>query len=163
MLGQKSFRALVPCALMLMMVIVPAAQARLSRAERSVVKRVNALRSQYGVHALHADSRLSRAADEHSRDMLHADFFAHPSSNGTSTYDRVRHYRHSSLIGETLAYMPVAGDTSPRKIVSMWRHSPGHLAVLTTGRFRRVGIAKRRGALFGQEVTIWTADLASAR
>jgi uncharacterized protein YkwD len=163
-LGQMFVRrALVSCTLILMMLAVPVAQARLSHAERSVVKRVNKLRARYGVHSLRSDTRLSRAADAHSRDMLHADFFAHNSSNGTSTYDRVRRYRRSNLIGETLAYMPVAGDTSPRSIMRMWINSPGHLAVLTTGRFRRIGVAKRRGTLFGRRVTIWTADLASRR
>jgi uncharacterized protein YkwD len=163
LLGQKWFRALIVCALMSMTVLVPAAQARLSRAERSVVTRVNRLRADRGLHALRANRRLSRAAEAHNRDMLHADFFAHESSNGTSTYDRIQHYRHSNLIGETLAYMPTAGDASARSIVRMWVKSPGHLAVLTTGRFRRIGVAKRRGTLFGKRVTVWTADLASRR
>ena len=147
---------------MSMMVVVPAAQAKMSRAERAVIKRVNKLRAQHGLRGLHRDRRLARAADAHSRDMLNAGFFAHESSNGTGTYDRVRRYRRSNLIGETLAYQPVAGNASPAQIVRMWRQSPGHLAVLTTKRFRRIGVAKRRGVLFGQKVTVWTADLASA-
>jgi uncharacterized protein YkwD len=155
-------RAVFACALMSILMVVPAAQARMSRAERSVVKRVNKLRAEHGLRGLHADGRLARAADSHSRDMLNADFFAHESSNGTSAYNRIRHYRRSNLIGETLAYQPVAGNTSPAAIVRMWKNSPGHLAVLTTGRFRRIGVAKRRGVLFGQTVTVWTADLSSA-
>lgn len=155
-------RALFVSALMPMLVTVPAAQAKMSRAERAVVKRVNKLRAEHGLRGLHRDRRLARAADAHSRDMLRSGFFAHESSNGTSTYHRVRRYRRSNLIGETLAYQPVAGNTSPAQIVRMWRQSPGHLAVLTTKRFRRIGVAKRRGVLFGQKVTVWTADLASA-
>ena len=93
--------------------------------------------------------------------MLRADFFAHPSSNGTSTYDRVRAFRPSSLIGETLAYMPVAGNPSAAAIVKMWINSPPHLATLLTSDFRKIGVAKRRGTLFGQRVTVWTADLAN--
>jgi uncharacterized protein YkwD len=163
-LGQTFFwRALVPCVLMSMMIFTGAAEARMGRAERTVVKRVNHLRGQRGQRPLHGDARLARAADAHSREMLNKQYFAHESANGTSTYDRVRRYRRSNLLGETLAYMPVAGNPSPRKIVSMWKHSAGHLAVLTTGRFRRIGVAKRRGMLFGQKVTIWTADLTSRR
>jgi uncharacterized protein YkwD len=156
-------RACVICALMSILVLVPAAQARMSHAERTVVKRVNRLRAEHGLRAAHGDRRLARAADAHSRDMLNVGFFAHESSNGTSAYTRIRHYRRSNLIGETLAYQPIAGNTSPAAIVRMWKQSPGHLAVLTTGRFRRIGVAKRRGVLFGQRVTVWTADLASAR
>jgi uncharacterized protein YkwD len=163
LLGQI-FRRAVLCALMSITLVIPAAaQAKMSRAERAVVKRVNKLRASHGLRALRGDDRLAKAADVHSRDMLHKQFFAHDSSNGTSTYNRVHRYRHSNLIGETLAYQPIQGDTSPRAIVNMWINSPGHLAVLTTGRFSRMGVAKRRGKLFGERVTIWTADLASAR
>jgi uncharacterized protein YkwD len=162
MLGQK-WRAHVACLTLMMIVCaLPAvAQARMSRAERAVVKKINRLRAHRGLHRVHRDRRLARAADVHSRDMLRANFFAHPSSNGTSTYDRVRRYRRSNLIGETLAYMPVRGNTSPRSIVNMWINSPGHLEVMTTGRFRRVGVSKRVGELWGTRVTMWTADFAS--
>jgi uncharacterized protein YkwD len=155
-------RAVLAYALTSMLLMVPAAQARVSRAERAVIKRVNNLRAQHGLRGLHGDPRLARAADAHSRDMLQANFFAHESSNGASAYTRIRRYRRSNLIGETLAYQPIAGNTSPAAIVRMWKHSPGHFAVLTTGRFRRIGVAKRRGVLFGQKVTVWTADLSSA-
>lgn len=161
-MGQKFLRALL-CALLMIIVVPTAAQARVTRAERSAVKRINTVRAQLGLRALRLDRRLSRAADVHSRDMLMADFFAHPSSNGTSTFDRVRAYRKANLIGETLAYMPVAGNTSAAAIVKMWIKSPGHYATMTTAGFRRIGIAKRRGTLFGQRVTVWTADFASRR
>jgi uncharacterized protein YkwD len=161
MLGQKLVRALFLCALMSIVTVPSAAEARMTHAERSAVKRINHLRADRGLNKLRADGRLARAADAHSRDMLRADFFAHPSSNGTSTYDRVRHYRPSNLIGETLAYMPVVGNTSAAAIVNMWGNSPPHLAVLTMGDFRRIGVAKRRGTLFGQRVSVWTADLAN--
>lgn len=161
MSGQKRYRALL-CAFMAFVAIPNVAEARLSRAERSAVRRINELRTSSGLKQLRTDGRLSRAADAHSRDMLRAGFFAHPSSNGTSAYDRVRRYRRrSSLIGETLAYMPVKGNTSARAIVRQWRNSPPHLATLTTAGFRRLGIAKRRGRLFGQRVTVWTLDLAN--
>ncbi len=161
-MGQKFLRALA-CALMLIVVVPNAAEARVSRAEKSAIKRINALRARNGLSKVRLDRRLARAADSHSRDMLRAGFFAHPSSNGTSTYDRVRAYRHSDLIGETLAYMPVRGNTSAAAIVKMWTASPGHYATMTTADFRRIGVAKRRGRLFGQKVTVWTADFTSKR
>ena len=147
-------------ALMMMLSAVPAAQARMSRAERSVLAKVNHMRAQRGVRPVRGDDRLARAADAHNRDMLRRDFFAHESSNGQSTYTRVRHYRHRNLIGETLAY--VDGRCSPARVVSMWRHSAGHYAVLTDARLRRIGISKMHGKLWGRRVTIWTADLSSA-
>ena len=166
--GQKTRRhALVAGLLMISTLTAPAAATarpgKMGRAERAVVRKVNALRAGSGAAALRGNGRLARAADSHSRDMLRADFFDHPSSNGTSTYDRVRTYRRSNLIGETLAYMPVSGGTSAQQIVNMWMASQGHRDVLMDGRFRRSGVAKRRGTLFGTKVTVWTADLISAR
>jgi uncharacterized protein YkwD len=161
MTGQ-TLRVLVACLMASCMVAVPA-QARMTGGERKVIKRVNNLRASYGLARVFGDGRLAHAAGAHGRDMLRADFFAHDSSNGTSTFDRVRHYRHSNLIGETLAYMPAGGRTSARSVVDMWINSPGHLEVLTTGRFQRIGVDKRRGTLSGQRVTVWTVDLASRR
>jgi uncharacterized protein YkwD len=146
-------------ALISMLIVVPAAQAHMGRSERGVVQRINALRAQNGLRPLRADNRLARAADAHSRDMTRKHFFDHPSSNGTSAYNRVRRYRHSSLIGETLAYLPV-GASSAAKVVGMWIHSPPHFAVLTTSGFRRIGVARRTGTLNGERVVMWTADLA---
>ena len=57
--------------------------------------------------------------------------------------------------------MPVKGNPSAKAIVDLWINSAPHLQTLTTADFRRIGIAKRRGRLFGQRVTVWTADLAN--
>jgi uncharacterized protein YkwD len=153
-------RALVAFATMTMLLIVPAAQARMNRAERSVIARINLMRAERGERPVRGDARLARAADAHNQDMLRRDFFAHESSNGQSTYTRVRRYRHRNLIGETLAY--VEGRSRAGQIVRMWRHSPGHYAVLTDARLRRIGVSKMRGTLWGHRVTMWTADLSSA-
>jgi uncharacterized protein YkwD len=153
------WRATFACTLMSMLLLVPGAHA-MSRAERAVVKRVNKLRAQHGLRTLRGDQKLARAANAHSGDMLRNDFFAHNSSNGTSTYNRVRRYRRASLIGETLAY--ISGGSRPATVVRMWRNSPGHYAVMTNPRLRRIGVAKRRGVLWGQQVTMWTADFSSA-
>jgi uncharacterized protein YkwD len=155
-------RALAAC-LMTACTAAPAADARISRGERRIAKRINLLRAQHGLAKVRADRRLARAADAHSRDMLRKDFFAHNSSNGSSASARVRRYRHANLIGETLAFMPSGGRTSARAIVNMWTRSPVHLQVLTTARFRRIGVSKRRGRLSGRKVTVWTVDLSSRR
>lgn len=155
-------RALVAC-LTLMCVLVPVAEGRMTRAERAVKQKINALRARHGVVRLFGDNRLARAADAHSRDMLRQDFFAHTSSNGTDPSTRIRRYRNARLVGETLAYVPKGGRTSARYIVRLWRNSPSHLHTLTTGRFRRIGVSRLRGRLDGRKVTIWTVDLSSRR
>lgn len=167
-------RALFAC-LVVVAVAAPAAAsaARMDQAERTVVRKVNALRAASGLPALARNRRLARAADSHSRDMLRSGFFAHSSSNGRSALERVLSYRRSKRMGETLAYMPTAGQGSPytlprpgigsEDIVDLWMASPPHRAVLLARRLRRIGVARRRGHLFGRSVVVWTADLASAR
>jgi uncharacterized protein YkwD len=157
-LSGLNWRALL-CASISMLVVAPSAQAHMSRSERGVIKRVNVLRAQRGLPALRADDRLARAARAHSRDMARRHFFDHPSSNGTSAYNRVRRYRRSKMIGETLAFAPV-GDATPAAIMKMWINSPPHLTVLTTAAFRRMGVARHRATLNGERVVLWTADLA---
>lgn len=167
-MGHSTYvRALLACLIAVIAVAPAAASAQRARrmdgAERSVIRKVNALRAADGLPALAANRRLARAADAHSRDMLRADFFDHPSSNGQSAFDRVQSYRRSGLMGETLAYMPARGDRSAQNVVNMWMASPPHRATLLTGRLRRVGVSKRHGMLFGEPVVVWTADLGSAR
>lgn len=156
------FRALA-CALMSMVAIPGGAHARQGKAEKAAVKRINQLRTRSGLPPVRADHRLAEAADAHSRDMVSSGFFDHASSDGTSTVDRILHFRRSQVVGETLAWTPVGAGAPAREVVRMWRRSPPHLSVLTTGGFRRIGVARRRGTLNGRAVTYWTADLATRR
>jgi uncharacterized protein YkwD len=109
-------------------------------------------------------SRLGRAADYHSREMLYGNYFAHPSLNGRSMSSRVRRYSHSRRVGETLAMLSggcrrgMAG-----RVVGMWMSSSTHRAVLLSAGFRRVGVARRVGRLGGRRACVVTADFASRR
>jgi uncharacterized protein YkwD len=45
----------------------------------------------------------------------------------------------------------------------MWMNSPGHRAILLSGKFRRIGLAKRTGSLGGNRACVVTADFASRK
>jgi uncharacterized protein YkwD len=139
-----------------------AGSARHDATEFAVIRHVNAFRSAYGLPRVRPNRSLSRAADEHSRDMLRRDFFSHSSSDGTPFDHRVRRFSGASTFGETLALLgtPRAGAAT---VVRMWRDSPSHRAILLSGQFRRVGVARRRGTLGGAWQSVITADFASAR
>ena len=47
-----------------------------------------------------------------------------------------------SRVGEILA----KGNVTPRYMISMWLHSPGHRALLLDPNFRKAGVSARRGA-----------------
>lgn len=161
MKAQKLMGAL-SCALMTIVLVPQAVQARMTRAEKAVVKGINGVRRASGLRPLHGDRRLARAADAHSRDMARRRFFDHRSSNGTDPTSRIKRFERAGAVGETLAYTPLSGRHGGRTVVRMWVRSPGHLAVMRTAGLRRVGVAKRRGVLNGVRVLVWTADYAGA-
>jgi uncharacterized protein YkwD len=160
-------RALFACVIAaLLVVLLPSPQAkaasRLDRVERSIVRKLNRIRATHGLPGFRTSSRLAKAADFHCADMLRANFFAHSSSNGQSMGARVESFRHSNWVGETLAYVPTAGARGQAsRIVQMWMNSPPHRASLLDGKFTRIGVARRKGALGGQPSIVFTADLAS--
>jgi uncharacterized protein YkwD len=131
---------------------------RMDRVERKVVRAVNVQRSRYGLRRVRAAHRLFRAAEYHSSEMLAGHYFAHPSRNGGSFVARVHRFTRSPTIGEALAMLPSCGRHSARAIVSMWMHSPPHRAILLSGRFHRVGIARRSGPLGSGHACMVTAD-----
>jgi len=140
------------------------AAVKLDRTERSIIRKVNRIRAHHGLPRLFANRALSRSAEYHSADMLWANFFAHPSSNGDSMAKRVSAYRPSRTVGEVLAWIAhPTGRGQAGRIVSMWMRSPTHRASLLTRKFRRIGVSRRSGVLGSKRVTVFTADLATVR
>ena len=143
--------------------IAPArAEAGITRAERTLIRRVNDMRADHGLGPLRASSALNRAADSHSRDMLQHDFFDHTSSDGTPFYSRIRRYTDARMVGENLAAIE-RRHGGARAVVRMWMQSPGHRAVLLSSDYRRIGIGRRWGTLGTSHQAVVTADFASRR
>jgi uncharacterized protein YkwD len=140
----------------------PAAGAgpRLNGFERSLVEGLNEARGAHGLGPLRAHRGLSRAADRHSGDMLRADFFDHPSSDGTPFDRRVRRFTEASMVGETLAVLRQRRG-GVGAVVQMWLDSPPHRAIVLRGDFRRVGVARRWGSLGAAQNAVITADFSS--
>ena len=133
------------------------AAARHDRVERSVIRHINAIRTANGLPHVRPWHALRHAAEEHSRDMARANFFDHPSSDGTPFAVRVRRYVGSRPIGETLAALTGGGQAA--RVVQMWMNSPPHRAILLERAFRRIGLARHRSG-FGM---LFTADFAGHR
>jgi uncharacterized protein YkwD len=151
-------------ALVAALVMAPAAAAGpgLNGFERKVVAELNDARAQHGLATLRPYRGLNRAADRHSWDMLRADFFDHPSSNGTPFQRRVRRFADARMVGETLAALPQRRGGSA-EVVRLWLESAVHRAVLLEPGFRRIGVARRWGTLDGAKNAVVTADFASAK
>jgi uncharacterized protein YkwD len=139
------------------------AKPRLDGRERAVVRAINRQRAKHGLSKLRSSSRLARAADYHSWEMLDADYFAHESRDGGPFDARVRRYANHRALGETLAMLGGCGPKAARRVVRMWMNSPGHRSILLSSSFRKVGIGKRIGDLRGSRACLVTADFGSRK
>ncbi|MDA0841118.1 MAG: CAP domain-containing protein [Planctomycetota bacterium] len=97
---------------------------------------INDERQRNGLDALNLDSRLSRVALAHSRDMLETDFFAHDSPSTGNLKQRLE----SANID-----FPVAGEnlgfaSSLSEVNRILFESPGHRANLLNPEFTNVGL-----------------------
>ena len=139
-----------------------AGPARMNSGERAVIHRLNAIRHAHGLRGLRASRRLARAADRHSAEMMRHHYLGHASADGGSWDSRLRRYVRARALGETVAVLSRRGRMA-RAVVREWMNSPPHRATLLSGRFRRIGVARRGGRWQGNRVVFFTADLASRR
>jgi uncharacterized protein YkwD len=144
--------------------VAAAGPARLDAREEAMIRGINHARARYGLGPVRVSHRLNRAADFHSWEMLDGNYFAHASRDGGPFDARVHRFAHPRAVGETLAMLGGrCGRGSARRVVRMWMHSAGHRAILLSGTYRRVGLAKRAGALGSTRACVVTADFASKR
>jgi uncharacterized protein YkwD len=106
---------------------------------------VNRERSRHGERLLRWNIALVRAAQAHTMSMAFGDYFEHIGPHGETPLSRMRHdgYISSSRlgfeVGENIGWGSLWLGT-PRAVVSVWMHSPGHRANILDGRFRDTGI-----------------------
>lgn len=125
------------------------ANARTTQSSRPAVTRavlclINAERRKHGLRGLRLDPHLSKAAQDHSRDMVHRRYFSHTTPEGLSPAGRVRRagYLGASrqwLVGENLAWGWHRLETAAR-VVRAWMQSPPHREEILHASFRDVGI-----------------------
>lgn len=111
--------------------------------EQSSFDRINAIREEEGVHALHYDGRLSKIARHHSYSMALGDFYSHvdPKLGGPTRRMVGRGFECPNMYGETIHAVPYYNGTLERWnnsynltiesdisnfLVDSWMHSPGH-------------------------------------
>lgn len=126
--------------------------------ERSVIRKLNAIRAQSGVRRLRASRGLARAADAKSASIAATGDFSHGDVRG-----RLARFVRARSIGETLAYVPPSEGSDADAVLGSWMASPSHRATLLSGRFARIGVGRRAGNVGGGSAVVFTVDLASAR
>jgi uncharacterized protein YkwD len=102
---------------------------------------LNVERRKHHLRPLRENRKLNRAAAGHSRSMVRNKYFDHGDFAG-----RIRHAGyHGSTLGENIAWGSM-GYSTPKSIVNMWMHSPGHRANILLPSFRDIGIGIATGA-----------------
>jgi len=121
---------------------------------------LNAQRAARGLRPLRANARLAIAAERHSADMAVHHYFAHVAPSGLDPVARLERIGYvagsgSWTVGENIAWGggPLA---SPRAIVKMWMHSPGHRANILQRSFREIGVGVVPSAPDGPGATYTT-------
>lgn len=104
----------------------------------AATKMVNSYRAEKGLRPLTLDSRLTKAAHDHSADLAARDKITHKGSNGSDPWVRVEKagYR-PKLAAENVG----AGQRSLEEVFRGWQMSPGHNKNLLLPDATQMGIA----------------------
>jgi uncharacterized protein YkwD len=129
----------------------------------------NQIRGQNGLPLLRGNSRLRRAAEGHSAEMVRGRFFQHTSPSGADMVDRIlgAGYVRSDqgwLLGENLEW-GTGSLSTPRGALDAWMRSPGHRANVLKSGYRHLGVGISLGTPTGgpgDGVTI-TVDFGARR
>jgi uncharacterized protein YkwD len=100
------------------------------------------------------NAKLTKAAQDHSKDMASHRNMSHTGSDGSSPDDRITRAGYSwSSYGENVAY----GYSTPEKVMAAWMSSPGHKRNILDCSFKEIGIG------LAQPNSYWTQDFGTAR
>jgi uncharacterized protein YkwD len=125
-----------------------------SGATARVVEIVNNERSKAGCTPLTVNDKLTRAAQDHSKDMAEHRNMSHTGSDGSDPGERITQAGYNwSTYGENVAY----GYTTPERVMEGWMSSPGHKRNILNCDFKEIGVGLVRSGNY------WTQDFGTAR
>ena len=150
-------KRLLPVLAALVLVLPAAALGSSTRSESTqLLQQMNVVRAQHGLAPLSADTRLSRAAQWHNKEMIDSNVFGHGAFGTRMSKFNVT----GRVAGENLAWGTGARGTA-RGIVDAWLASPEHRANLLRPSFRRVGVSDLVSSFRGYSgAHVVTADFA---
>jgi uncharacterized protein YkwD len=140
------------------------ANASISTVNKATLCLLNVERNKHGLAALKENGDLDTASARHSRDMVRRKYFEHGDFAARIRQSGYLEGASNWAIGENIAWGGGSYST-PKSIVSMWMHSPGHRANILSSRFKEIGIGVSRGApQAGQaDAATYTTDFGSRR
>ncbi|MDA3647134.1 CAP domain-containing protein [Saccharopolyspora indica] len=105
--------------------------------EDQVVALVNQARAEAGCKAVKVDSRLTKAAAEHSADMASRSYLDHTNPDGETFSQRIKEAGHPSPGAENIAQ----GYSSAAEAMDGWLKSEGHKANIVNCSMKTIGVA----------------------
>jgi uncharacterized protein YkwD len=138
----------------------------LSELRRATICLINRLRHRHGLHSVHSNGSLRKAAQHHSNDMVHRDYFSHDSPGGGSIQTRIGSSGYLAGAGSFQFGEVIGGGTSsggsPNTVAKAWMHSPPHRFAILHGGFRDLGVGVARGFPgMGNQGATFTVDFGS--
>ena len=119
-----------------------------------VVALVNSERSKAGCSPVTLNAKLTKAAQDHSKDMAAHQNMSHTGSDGSDPGERITRAGYSwSTYGENVAY----GYATPESVMAGWMSSPGHKRNILNCEFKEIGVG------LAQPDNYWTQDFGTAR
>ena len=123
--------------------LVPAAN-NLPLIKAAIMCLNNRDRAARGLPALKENSKLTKAAVAHSKDMVQNRYFAHDAPDGSHSWDRAKRAGYMRpgqgwTVGENIAWGTDVKAT-PAEIHEMWMSSAAHRANILRRSFREIGI-----------------------
>jgi uncharacterized protein YkwD len=125
-----------------------------SGAPARIVELVNSERAKAGCAPLAVNAKLTKSAQDHSKDMAEHQNMSHTGSDGSSPGDRITGAGYSwSTYGENVAY----GYATPESVMAGWMASAGHKRNILNCAFKEIGVG------VAQPGNYWTQDFGAAR
>lgn len=139
--------------------------------QRLVVAEINVVRRSHGRAHLTLSTQLTRAGQEHARELALAGYFSHDWSDGTPFARWIRRFYpvaggRSWSAAENLEWS--AQELTAGQAVELWLASPAHRRILLDKRWRQIGLgvirANGAGGIYGgQSVVIMAAEFGLRR
>lgn len=124
--------------------VSPTTPQEITLAEDATRCLVNVERRRHGMRGMRLNKDLKESSSWQAGDMVDHAYFDHQRSGGPSLSARITRFgfgtKGSYMVGENIAWSTV-GYASPRQMVTMWMHSPGHRENILRRKFREQAVA----------------------
>lgn len=132
-------------------IYIPTQDATVTSYEQEVIRLVNEIRVQNGLHTLTYDWELSRVARFKSQDMKDNKYFAHNSPIYGTPFQMIKSFGISyRSAGENIA----KGYANPQAVVNAWMNSSGHRANILNANYTRIGVGYVAGGNYWTQMFI---------